>query len=116
MRRNLRILWLALVLAIAAVAAVPPARADMTRPTWSLGDYWEYHLQQTSILINTDGRSRMTEAGAGATAGAGAVAEAMVAAEAAADTAAAETGATRHCMHRSRAGPNYEHLRGQSVA
>ena len=42
MRPSVRMCALALALAIAAVAAVPPARADMDKPSWNPGDYWVY--------------------------------------------------------------------------
>lgn len=42
MRASLRMCALALAFVLATVAVIPPARADMDKPTWNAGDYWVY--------------------------------------------------------------------------
>ncbi len=61
--RNIRVLWLVFAIALTALAVAPTASADMTRPTWTVGDYWLYNIRQDSIFIITTGTLRMTVAG-----------------------------------------------------
>ncbi len=64
MTKSLRIVWLVLVIAFAAaVVVVPPARANMARPAWSVGDYWAYDVLGASPLLPGSGTLRGDVAG-----------------------------------------------------
>jgi len=49
---------LALALAIAVVAAVPPARAEMDKPSWTAGDYWIYSSTDVGFGLSGPGTVR----------------------------------------------------------
>ncbi len=58
MRAPLRLLAVALALAVGLVVAVPPARAVMDKPTWMKDDYWDYSFTgtfATGSLLNIQG-------------------------------------------------------------
>lgn len=45
MRGNMRVVGAVLAVALVAVAMAPMARADMDRPTWTVGDSWAYEIR-----------------------------------------------------------------------
>src|SRR6266581_3622858 len=58
MRPSVRMCALALALAIAVVAAVPPARAEMDKPSWTAGDYWIYSSTDVGFGLSGPGTVR----------------------------------------------------------
>src|ERR1700758_3675137 len=61
-RSRLAAVVAAMLVAFAFLAAVPAARASMSRPTWTAGDYWSYSFGgkfgNGSVNLNTTGTLR----------------------------------------------------------
>lgn len=63
MLAKVRILWLASMVVLATVALMPAARADMGRPTWTVGDYWRYSFTGEQMGLPGTGSMRLEVVG-----------------------------------------------------
>ena len=63
MRASLRVVALAVAIAVSLAGVMPPARADAGKPEWSAGDYWVYDVSGLNYLLSGTGTLRMDVVG-----------------------------------------------------